>query len=72
VRRAAAVGKIEGQKWVWRTTKKLNGVVIKGRYVSTYVTGDAYSFQWEVQKPEGGWITITEGTATRLPPPQNQ
>ena len=33
-----AVGKIEGQKWVWNTTKKLNGVTTKGRYITTFVT----------------------------------
>lgn len=66
------IGKVEGQKWVWNTTKKLNGAAVKGRYISTFVTGDAYSFKSEVQKPDGSWATITEGTATRLPTPQNQ
>jgi hypothetical protein len=66
-----AVGKIEGQKWVWNTTKKLNGVMTKGRYITTFVTQDAYSFKSEVQKPGGGWLTVTEGTATRMPA-QNQ
>ena len=66
-----AVGKIEGQKWVWNTTKKLNGVITKGRYITTFVTQDAYSIKSEVQKPGGGWLTVTEGTATRMPP-QNQ
>jgi hypothetical protein len=67
-----AVGKIEGQKWVWSTTKKLNGIVTKGRYITTFVTADAYAFKSQVQRPGGGWLTVTEGTATRLPPPQNQ
>jgi hypothetical protein len=35
------------------------------------VTQDAYSFKSEVQKPGGGWLTVTEGTATRMPA-QNQ
>ena len=65
------VGKIEGQKWVWNTTKKLNGITTKGRYLTTFITGDAYSYKSEVQKPGGGWLTVTEGTATRVPP-QNQ
>lgn len=63
------VGKIEGQKWVWETTKKLNGVAAKGRYITTYVTPDAYSIKSEVQKPGGGWLTVTEGVATRTPAP---
>jgi len=63
------VGKIEDQKWVWETTKKLNGVTTKGRYISTYVTADAYSIKSEVEKPGGGWLTITDGVATRTPAP---
>ncbi len=64
-----AVGKIEGNKWVWQTTKKMNGVVTKGRYITTFVTDDAYSYKSEVEKPGGGWLTVTEGVATRTPPP---
>lgn len=63
------VGKIEGQKWVWETTKKLNGVATKGRYITTFVTADAYSIKSEVQKPGGGWLTVSEGVATRVPAP---
>ena len=65
-----AIGKIEGQKWIWDTTKKLNGVTTKGRYITTFVTQDSYSFKSEVQKPGGGWLTVTEGVATRLPQQQ--
>jgi len=65
------IGKIEGQKWLWQTTKKLNGIVTEGRYTTTFVSGDSYSFQSQVQKPGGGWLTVTEGTATRAPQ-QNQ
>jgi hypothetical protein len=54
---------------VWETTKKLNGVAAKGRYITTYVTPDAYSIKSEVQKPGGGWLTVTEGVATRTPAP---
>jgi hypothetical protein len=61
------VGKIEGQKWVWNTVKKLNGVTTKGRYITTFVTANAYSIKSEVQKPGGGWLAITEGVATRTP-----
>jgi hypothetical protein len=65
-----AVGNIDGQKWIWQTTKKLNGVTTKGRYTTTLVTADAYSIKSEVQKPGGGWLTVTDGVATRVPAPQ--
>ena len=63
-------GSIEGQKWIWDTTKKLNGVTTKGRYIVTFVTQDAYSYTSEVQKPGGGWLKITQATATRAEAPQ--
>jgi hypothetical protein len=63
------VGKIDGQKWIWNTTKKLNGVATKGRYTTTFVTANSYSIKSEIQKPGGGWMTVTEGVATRTPPP---
>ena len=65
-----AVGKIQGQKWIWETAKKLNGVAAKGRYITTFISPNSYSFQSQVQKPGGGWVTITEGTATRMPAPE--
>jgi hypothetical protein len=66
-----AIGKIEGQKWIWQTTKKLNGITTEGRYITTFVSQNSYSFTSQVQKPGGGWVTITEGTARRVPA-QNQ
>lgn len=61
------VGKIQGPKWIWNTTKKLNGVATKGRYITTLVNDNEYSLQSQVAKPGGGWLTVTEGTATRVP-----
>jgi Protein of unknown function (DUF1579) len=67
-----AIGRIDGKSWVWNTTKKLNGVITKGRYITTFVSPDSYSIQSQVQKPSGGWVTITEATATRMPQQQGQ
>jgi len=62
-----AVGGIEGKQWVFQTTKKLNGITAKGRYITTFVSQNSYTFTSQLQKPGGGWVTITEGTATRTP-----
>lgn len=61
------VGKIQGQKWIWNTTKKLNGVATRGRYITTFVSDNSYTITSQIQKPGGGWLTVTEGTATRVP-----
>jgi hypothetical protein len=66
------IGRIQGPKtWLWNTTKKLNGIAAKGRYITTFITDNSYSFQSQVQKPGVGWLTVTQGTATRVPS-QNQ
>lgn len=60
-----AVGKVQGDTWVWNSEEKLNGIIVKGRYTVTFVSPNSYSFTSEVQKPGGGWDTVSQGTATR-------
>ena len=61
-----AIGTANGNTWVWNSEKKLNGVVTKGRYIITLTSPAAYTFKSETEKPGGGWVTITEGKATRV------
>ena len=60
-----AIGHIDGDTWGWDTEKKLNGVVAKGRYIVTFVSPDSYTFKSQTAKPNGGWVTVSEGKATR-------
>ena len=61
--------KVQGGSWVWSADEKMNGVITEGRYTVTLTSPNAYNFKSEVRKPAGGWATVMEGTATRVPPP---
>ena len=57
--------KPEGATWVWNFAEKLNGVAASRRETMTLTSPNSYNFKSEVQKPDGSWAAIMEGTATR-------
>jgi hypothetical protein len=66
-----ALGHINGNTWVWDSDEKMNGVVVKGRYTVVEAGPDTYTFKSEVASPKGGWVTVMEGKAQRVPPQGN-
>jgi len=66
-----ALGHINGNTWTWESEEKLNGIVIKGRYTIVETGPNTYTFKSEVADPKGGWATVMEGKAQRVPPPNN-
>jgi hypothetical protein len=66
-----AVGHLNGNTWTWDAAEKLNGVTVKGRYTIVETGPDAFTFKSEVADPKGGWVTVMEGKAQRVPPPAN-
>ena len=60
-----AVGHQSGNIWTWTAEQKLNGVVVAARYTFNFVSKNSYSFKSEVQSPDGTWVQIMDGTATR-------
>jgi Protein of unknown function (DUF1579) len=66
-----ALGHLNGNTWTWNSEEKLNGIVIKGRYTIVETGPNSFTFKSEVADPKGGWATVMEGTATRVPPPNN-
>jgi len=65
-----ALGHLNGNTWIWNSEEKLNGIVIKGRYTIVETSPDSFTFKSEVADPKGGWATVMEGTAQRMPPPK--
>lgn len=57
--------KPEGATWVWNLAEKMNGVAATRRETMTLTSPNSYTFKSEVQKPDGTWATVMEGTATR-------
>jgi hypothetical protein len=66
-----ALGHLNGNTWTWDSAEKLNGVTVKGRYTVVETSPDTFTFKSEVADPKGGWVTVMEGKAQRVPPPAN-
>jgi hypothetical protein len=66
-----AIGHLDGNTWTWDSAEKLNGVTVKGRYTVVETGPDTCTFKSEVADPKGGWVTVMEGRAQRVPPPSN-
>ncbi len=64
-----ALGYLNGNTWTWNSEEKLNGLIIKGRYTIVETGPNSFSFKSEVADPKGGWATVMEGKAQRVPPP---
>lgn len=60
-----AIGNVQSNTWTWNAEEKMNGVTTNGRYTFTAQSPYAYTFKSEVQKPDGTWVTVMEGKATR-------
>ena len=66
-----ALGHLNGNTWTWNSEEKLNGITVTGRYTIVETGPDAFTFKSEVADPKGGWVTVMEGKAQRVPPPSN-
>jgi len=42
---------------------KMNGQMVKSRYVIKVAGKDAYTFEWAIQGPDGTWKTLGGGRA---------
>ena len=59
------LGKVDGKTWVYNSEGKMNGKMVKSRYTMVEQSPTSYTFKWEVQKPDGTWAGIMEGTSTK-------
>jgi Protein of unknown function (DUF1579) len=58
-------GSLKGDTWTFTSSSKMNGKVIKGRYVMKEISPTSYSFSWSTADDKGGWTTVMEGKETR-------
>lgn len=53
--------------WTWNgefgTAK---GETVTTRSVDTPISPTSYSFKWQIRGADGDWVTLQEGTATKL------
>jgi hypothetical protein len=59
-------GTVEGDVWTYLDESKMNGQMVKSRYLMKLTGKDGYTFEWALQGPDGAWKTLGEGKATRV------
>ena len=58
-------GKVEGKTWTYDDESKMGDVTMKSRYIMNEQSPTSYTFKYEIQGPDGAWITLMEGTSTK-------
>jgi hypothetical protein len=61
-----AYGAIEGDTWTWEGEGVMGGQTVKARYVMKVVSPDSYTWTWNLSVAGGEWMTLGEGTETRV------
>lgn len=59
-------GTVDANVWTYTDESKMNGQLVKSRYVIKIAGKDAYAFEWAIQGPDGAWKTLGEGKSTRV------
>jgi hypothetical protein len=62
---SAARGSLEGGTWTYADEARMDGKLVKSRYVITEKGKDAYDFRWEMLGADGAWTAVMQGTARR-------
>jgi hypothetical protein len=63
---AVARGTLKGSTWTFVDEQRMEGKLVKSRYVMVEKGKDAYDFRWEVQGADGSWTPVMEGTSRRV------
>jgi len=61
-------GTFDGNTWTWMLEDKWLGKAFKGRTTVTIQSASQFTAKYEYLDPNGSYVTITEGTATRVGP----
>ena len=63
-----ARGTINGNTWTWMIEDKWFGKAVKGRTTITIKSASQFTTKYEMLDPNGRYVTISEGTATKVAP----
>ena len=61
-------GTVNGNTWTWMIEDTFAGKAIKGRTTITIKSASQFSIKYEMADRNGRYITITEGTSTKVAP----
>lgn len=63
-----ATGTVNGNTWTWMIEDKWSGQAVKGRTTITIQSASQFTSKYEMLEPNGHYVTIVEGTATKIAP----
>ena len=63
-----ATGLVNGNTWTWMEEDKVFGKAAKGRTTITILSASQYTSKYEMLDANGRYVTLTEGTATKVAP----
>ena len=61
-------GTLNGNTWTWMVEDKWLGETVKGRTTITMLSASQYTRKYEMLDANGRYVTILEGTATKVAP----
>jgi Protein of unknown function (DUF1579) len=61
-------GTVNGNTWTWMVEDKFAGEAVKGRTTVTILSASQYTSKYEMLDANGRYVTLTEGTATKVAP----
>ena len=61
-------GTVEGNTWTWTVEDRVAGKTVKGRTTVTFLSPSHYTLKYEMLDASGRYVTILEGTATKVAP----
>ncbi len=64
----AGTGTVNGNTWTWMIEDKVFGKAVKGRTTVTFLSASHYTSKYEMLDANGRYVTIQEGTATKVAP----
>jgi len=57
-------GRVDGKTWVYDDETEMDGKSIKNRYTMVETSATSYTFEWEVEGPDG-WTTVLKGVTKK-------
>jgi uncharacterized protein DUF1579 len=64
----SGTGTVNGNTWTWMLEDKVFGKAAKGRTTITILSASQYTSKYEMLDVNGRYVTLTEGTATKVAP----
>jgi hypothetical protein len=61
-------GTVNGNTWTWMVEDKWLGEAVKGRTTITMLSASQYTSKYEMLNANGHYVTMLEGTATKVAP----